>query len=81
MNCLYKQVKRELLNAGIAPDVGMLKARWLQKVQEVFDEAGLPLPPRSLAYTGGKEGKHTQHLEVVLKELQSVARAHPAATW
>jgi ring-1,2-phenylacetyl-CoA epoxidase subunit PaaC len=50
-------------------------------VKEVFDEATLTVPATSLIYTGGKEGKHTQHLEDILKELQSVSRAHPAATW
>lgn len=71
----------QMLNKGIAPDVILLKESWLRKVKEVFDEATLVLPSASLAYKGGKEGKHTSHLDDILTELQSVARAHPTATW
>jgi ring-1,2-phenylacetyl-CoA epoxidase subunit PaaC len=71
----------QLLNKGISPDVTLLKENWLQKVKEVFDEATLTIPATSLTYTGGKEGKHSGHLDHILKELQSVARAHPMATW
>ncbi|WP_328912119.1 MULTISPECIES: 1,2-phenylacetyl-CoA epoxidase subunit PaaC [unclassified Streptomyces] len=30
---------------------------------------------------GGRTGEHTEHLAPLLAELQSVARAHPEATW
>ncbi|MGZ8550721.1 MAG: 1,2-phenylacetyl-CoA epoxidase subunit PaaC [Chitinophagaceae bacterium] len=71
----------QLSNKGIDPDVTLLEENWLQKVKEVFDEATLAVPATSLAYTGGKEGTHSQHLEDILKELQSVARTYPTATW
>ena len=71
----------QMLNKEIGPDVILLKENWLQKIKPVFDEATLTVPLTSLAYAGGKEGKHTQYLEDLLKELQSVARAHPTATW
>jgi ring-1,2-phenylacetyl-CoA epoxidase subunit PaaC len=29
----------------------------------------------------GRAGEHTEHLAPLLAELQSVARAHPEATW
>ncbi|MGZ8557939.1 MAG: 1,2-phenylacetyl-CoA epoxidase subunit PaaC [Chitinophagaceae bacterium] len=71
----------QMLANGIAPDVTLIKANWLQKVKEVFSEAGLTVTPTSLIHTGGKEGKHGEHLDDILNELQSVAREHPAATW
>jgi ring-1,2-phenylacetyl-CoA epoxidase subunit PaaC len=71
----------QMLYNSVGADVTLLKENWLPKVKEVFDEATLTVPATSLIYTGGKEGKHTQHLEDILKELQSVSRAHPAATW
>ena len=71
----------QMLNNGIEADVISLKENWMQKVRKIFNEAGLTVPPTSLLYTGGKEGKHSQQLDDILKELQSVARAHPAATW
>jgi ring-1,2-phenylacetyl-CoA epoxidase subunit PaaC len=71
----------QMLYNSVGTDVTLLKENWLPKVKEVFDEATLTVPATSLIYTGGKEGKHAQHLEDILKELQSVSRAHPAATW
>lgn len=71
----------QMLNKGIGPDVILLKENWLQKIKVVFDEATLTVPLTSLPYAGGKEGKHSEHLDEILKDLQSVARAHPTATW
>ena len=71
----------QLLNNGIGADVIALKEPWMQKVKEIFGEAGLAVPSTSLIHTGGKEGKHSEYLAAILKELQSVARAHPTATW
>ena len=71
----------EALNNGIGTDVALLKESWMQKTEKVFSEAGLTIPSVSKVHTGGKEGKHTEYLDQVLAELQSVARAHPTATW
>jgi ring-1,2-phenylacetyl-CoA epoxidase subunit PaaC len=71
----------EMLNNGTGADVTLLKEGWLENAEKVFGEAGLIVPSASTINTGGKEGKHTVHLDEILKELQSVARAHPTATW
>jgi ring-1,2-phenylacetyl-CoA epoxidase subunit PaaC len=49
---------------------------------QVVDAAGLPLPDTAPGGDGpGRGGRHTEHLAPLLEELQSVARAHPEATW
>ena len=78
---LPTEYEAQLLNNGIGADVIALKEPWMQKVKEIFGEAGLAVPSTSLLHTGGKEGKHSEHLVDILKELQSVARAYPTATW
>jgi ring-1,2-phenylacetyl-CoA epoxidase subunit PaaC len=70
---------------GVAPDPAALRA----EVDEVLDgvlaaatldrPGGAPLAP--VAGQAGREGVHTEALGYVLAELQSVARAHPDATW
>lgn len=70
-----------LIAENIIPDTALLKDPWMKKVTEIFDEATLPVPQTSLVHTGGKIGQHTDHLPTILEELQSVARAHPSATW
>jgi ring-1,2-phenylacetyl-CoA epoxidase subunit PaaC len=54
----------------------------LAVLRQVTDAAGLELPGAAPAAEGpGREGRHTGHLAPLLEELQSVARAHPGATW
>jgi len=78
---LPAEYELQMLNNGVGADVISLKETWMRNVEEVFDEAGLSVPSTPLVYKGGKEGKHSEHLDDILKELQSVARAHPEATW
>jgi ring-1,2-phenylacetyl-CoA epoxidase subunit PaaC len=51
----------------------------------VLATAGLERPtsarPAGFGGRTGRDGLHTEHLGYVLAELQSVARAHPGATW
>ena len=58
-----------------------MKVQWLDKVKPVLAEATLSVPTSSETITGGKDGKHSSHLGELLKEMQSVARAHPGAQW
>jgi ring-1,2-phenylacetyl-CoA epoxidase subunit PaaC len=55
---------------------------WYARVEPVLEAATLPLPGRD-AWTqrSSAEGWHTEHLGYLLAEMQSVARAHPGATW
>ncbi|MFI6253974.1 1,2-phenylacetyl-CoA epoxidase subunit PaaC [Streptomyces sp. NPDC051016] len=50
-------------------------------LRQVLDAAGLPLPHPAPRPGDGRDGDHTEHLAPLLAELQSVARAHPEATW
>ncbi|MFD4605877.1 1,2-phenylacetyl-CoA epoxidase subunit PaaC [Streptomyces sp. NPDC058464] len=53
----------------------------LADLHQVLDAAGLPVPAVPALPGQGREGEHTDHLVPLLSELQSVARAHPEATW
>jgi ring-1,2-phenylacetyl-CoA epoxidase subunit PaaC len=50
-------------------------------LRQVTEAAGLPMPVFRPMAGAGREGEHTEHLAPLLAELQSVARAHPEATW
>lgn len=65
----------------IGIDVSQLKEAWMNKVKEVFDEAALPVPEKVFTQTGGKDGKHTEHLGYILTELQYMQRAYPNCEW
>jgi ring-1,2-phenylacetyl-CoA epoxidase subunit PaaC len=67
-------------------DVSLLKDDWMKKVNSVFEEATLPIPPSGgggavFMQTGGKTGTHTEHLGFILTELQYLQRTYPNAQW
>lgn len=61
--------------------VSLLANDWMKKLKEVFDEATLPIPQRANQVTGGKTGKHSEHLKNILAELQYLQRAYPNSEW
>jgi ring-1,2-phenylacetyl-CoA epoxidase subunit PaaC len=61
--------------------VASLKSDWTKKLETVFAEAGLEIPKSTWMQSGGKEGKHTEHLGYLLAEMQHLQRAYPNAIW
>ena len=55
---------------------------WSARLAPVLDEATLPMPAGD-AWTqrSSADGWHTEHLGYLLAEMQSLARAHPGASW
>jgi ring-1,2-phenylacetyl-CoA epoxidase subunit PaaC len=80
---MFEAVSYELQAAGdgTGVDVSRLKNEWLNKVNEVFNEATLPVPQKVFMQTGGKEGRHTEHLGYILTELQYMQRTYPGCEW
>jgi ring-1,2-phenylacetyl-CoA epoxidase subunit PaaC len=70
---------------GIATDAGSLRPVFDAVLDQVLAAAALDRPDAApLAAIRGRQGRdgvHTEALGYVLAELQSVARAHPDATW
>jgi ring-1,2-phenylacetyl-CoA epoxidase subunit PaaC len=71
--------------AGIAADVRAIQGEVDTVLDTVLAAATLSrpdaVPLAGVAGRGGRDGVHTEALGYVLAELQSVARAHPGATW
>ncbi|HEU5164542.1 MAG TPA: 1,2-phenylacetyl-CoA epoxidase subunit PaaC [Chitinophagaceae bacterium] len=66
---------------GTGVDVSKSKQEWVNKVKEVFSEATLAIPEKTFMQTGGKEGRHTEHLGFILTELQYMQRTYPGCEW
>lgn len=62
-------------------EVRDLEGRWRATVLPVLATATLEEPQTTWRPTGGRAGRHTEHLGYLLAELQSLHRAHPGATW
>ena len=54
---------------------------WLPRVQEVLGEAGLALPDDPHQRSGGRDGRHTEHLGHLLAEMQWMHRSYPGLRW
>jgi ring-1,2-phenylacetyl-CoA epoxidase subunit PaaC len=66
---------------GVSVDQAGIKARWDAIVNDVLARATLTRPADGPMQGGGRRGRHTEHLGHLLATMQSVARAHPGASW
>ena len=74
-------VDRAMKDEGIGADLDAIKPRWDAVVSDVLDRATLTIPSDPPAMTGGRRGRHTEHLGRMLSEMQIVARSFPGAQW
>jgi len=68
---------------GLWPHRGEIASeQWYARIEPVLTEATLSMPAAD-AWTqrSSADGWHTEHLGYLLAEMQSLARAHPGATW
>jgi ring-1,2-phenylacetyl-CoA epoxidase subunit PaaC len=70
-----------LITSGVAVDLTQPGPLWRERVEEVFAEAQLSIPDAAWMQTGGKEGRHTEHLGYLLAEMQFLQRAYPNCEW
>jgi ring-1,2-phenylacetyl-CoA epoxidase subunit PaaC len=75
------EVERGLARSGIAPDVSRLEQTWKQRLAPILREATLNTVDAPFMQTGGRSGRHTEHLGYILADLQFLQRAHPEAVW
>jgi len=58
-----------------------LKTSWTDRLNAVFAEAGLTVPSEAWYHSGGRKGRHTEHMGFLLAEMQFLQRAFPGAKW
>ena len=73
--------EQALIDAGIAVDPASLRAEWEKTLDHVFAEATLTRPADGWMQTGGRKGRHTEHLGHILSDLQYMQRSYPGLTW
>ncbi|WP_343652891.1 1,2-phenylacetyl-CoA epoxidase subunit PaaC [Herbaspirillum sp.] len=67
---------------GLAPALDELQQKWQQHVTEVLQLSTLRIPAAGLwMQSGGKQGRHTEHLGYLLAEMQFLQRSYPGAAW
>jgi ring-1,2-phenylacetyl-CoA epoxidase subunit PaaC len=63
------------------PHLEIIEAEWREDVREAVVQATLSLPEDGWMATGGKQGRHTEHLGYLLAEMQALQRSYPGASW
>jgi len=75
-------VEQRLFQAGVIGNPEQLALDWQRQIEETFERASLPVPqPASHFYLSGRQGVHSEHLGLLLAEMQFLPRAYPDATW
>jgi len=72
---------QSLEDAGVAPSPSSLKPQWTDMVTDVLHRGTLSVPDNGWRPSGGRSGRHTEHLSYLLAEMQVLHRAHPGARW
>ena len=73
--------ERALAAAGVAVDREAIRPAWDATIERVLAEATLRRPADGWMQTGGRAGRHSEHLGPMLAEMQVLHRAHPGVTW
>ena len=75
------QLEKDLIKKEIAIDREALKPEWDKIINITLIQAKLTRPKDQIMKTGGNKGIHTNHLAVLLKEMQFIPRKYPDAKW
>lgn len=75
------ETERVLIDRGVAANPAAILPAWQRSIDEVLAEATLTRPNASWMQTGGRAGRHSEHLGHILAELQFLQRAYPDARW
>jgi ring-1,2-phenylacetyl-CoA epoxidase subunit PaaC len=74
--------EQRLRASGVLGNQDDVAAAWQSKVADVFARATLPVPAAAVPfYLSARKGLHTEHLGMLLAEMQYLPRAYPDATW
>ena len=79
---MASDVEALLIPTGVAPNPSDLKAKWEELVSGVLKEATLSMPDsKRHMRDGGRRGLHSEHLGLMLAEMQILPRSYPDARW
>lgn len=75
------EAQAALVTAGVIPDLSGIRAAWRDDVTATLERATLTVPDSRYMITGGRHGRHSEHLGHLLAEMQILQRSHPGADW
>lgn len=73
--------EQTLVASGVAADPAAIRDGWNDTVGAILQRATLAQPANPWMQSGGRTGRHTEHLGHLLSALQHLQRSLPGATW
>lgn len=74
-------IDRQMLAEGIGADLDRIRTQWEATVDAILKEATLSKPSAIWMQSGGKAGRHSEHLGYILADMQFLQRAYPGNEW
>jgi ring-1,2-phenylacetyl-CoA epoxidase subunit PaaC len=68
-------------SSGLGPRWSELHEPWLAEMRSVLDEATLSVPAETPFRSTGKRGVHSEHMGLLLAEMQTLQRSFPGGVW
>jgi ring-1,2-phenylacetyl-CoA epoxidase subunit PaaC len=82
---MFEESKYEslIIEEGIFAGENLLKEKWQEKISDILNKTNIKLPDFSkiIAETGGRFGRHTEHLHPLISEMAEVFKIDPTAEW
>lgn len=72
---------RQMAELGVGADLEKIEPLYRKRLKDILAEATLTIPEKNWMQSGGKIGRHTEHLGYLLAEMQFLQRAYPGAEW
>ena len=74
-------IDEALIQEGVACDLGHINEHWSAHINEVFTKAKLETPESKASVRGSRVGYHTEHMGLLLAQMQFLPRTYPDAKW
>jgi len=75
------EVDAAAAQSQLGPRSSALRDAWLARLQRVLADARLALPAQGAFRSHGKRGLHSEHMGLLLAEMQVLQRAFPGGVW
>jgi ring-1,2-phenylacetyl-CoA epoxidase subunit PaaC len=79
--CLADALDTDMAAQGTGPDLTLIQQQQNATIHQILGEATLQLPEKAFQQTGGKQGRHSEHLGYILTDMQFMQRAYPGLSW
>lgn len=79
---MASEADQDAASNGYGADLAKISAAYQEGIQNILALAQTPMPPADVyMHTGGKMGRHGEHLGYLLAEMQYLQRAYPGQEW